>query len=94
MIKDDVSDFINDDFAVKTIYSNNGYNKEIEVIFDHDVELFGYTGDMVCKVTVFTFASNDSVVIGGVFTWINKEYIVDDILSNDGSIMSVSVVKR
>jgi hypothetical protein len=93
MFNEDLDVFFND-FSEEVIYSGNDYSIQLNAIIDHNVELIGYEGQVSETVTTFTTKYNENVIIGGVFYFKSDTYEIDSILSNDESVMTVSVVKR
>ena len=92
MFNEDLSEFFND-FSETVVYSNNGFNTEINAIVDHDVNLYGYEGEIIGKTSTF-ITDHVDLEIGGVITYLSNSYTIDSIISNDGKLINVSTVKQ
>lgn len=93
MFKEDINAFFND-FAESVIYLNDSYSKQVKAIIDHNVNLIGFEGEIAGTATTFTTKSDNEIIIGGTFNHISDTYQIDSIISNDKSLMVVSVVKQ
>ena len=93
MFNEDLSVYFND-FADTVIYSVNAYSVQLKAIIDHDVNLIGFEGEIAGTATTFTIETDSQIIIGGTFNYISDTYIIDSIISDDKSLMIVSVVKQ
>ncbi|MFW2374090.1 MAG: hypothetical protein ACN4GM_13280 [Gammaproteobacteria bacterium] len=93
MFNEDPVVFLND-FGTVFYYRNGSVAKNISAIIDHDVEFVGENGELAGRSITLTMESDESVVIGGTFKANSIDYAVDFIVSDDGVIKVVSVVKQ
>ncbi len=95
MFKEDLSVFFNDnDFSDTVFYKSDSSSIKISAIIDENVEIIGINGEVSEVVTTMTTKSDSLIGIGGNFKTDTDDYIVDYIISDDGAIKVLSVVKQ
>lgn len=82
-----------DHHGIPVIYSFDGYNTKVDAVVDFDVEVVGFD-NIPQKITTVTISSALKTQIGGEFYIYNKNYVIDNVVSDDGQLKTLSVIKQ
>lgn len=89
MFKENINQFLSvKDFGEYVTYSNGNIQLGFPAIINTDVALTDSVDSYIA--TTFSFESNDNVIIGGIIRYMNDNYKIDNVITDDGRIKVVS----